>query len=872
MKIKISMLLIAAISLLTLIGCHDRLKYDNTSVSINTGQQFNSDDPTTIKPVPPVPPDKKIDKNAAVFNPTPITPSATSILNIPIKFDVPKSGGVAWDYKFGVPFAPHELPHASNSKIYAAVMIPDGRIYAADADITSTYHWMDGSIRWLLIHTRLPAIDSNGASGTLMIFNSDPSEKQVKKIKVTDNDDHISVDTGAVSFVVSKKRGSFFEKIAFDKNNDGTINDDETVYKAPQTVTSDNDIKSMGTYWVGRTNANPNSDAVYSSAACKPDEAEVEYLGRQKAIIHLAGWYCMNDNPSIKSGKYVVRIEAMNGSPDIKIQHTWIQTEDTWQKISKYVIAKKGIVGRGGKPIDIDIDYLGRKIDPNTKRPIVVTRSVPASFSMADLVFTIPVSTKGFTPSEKWHLGQDDAVGPTYPFDGKARTITQTDSNHYIINASVADGKLSGDLDIDTSDMYASVSMHDFWREYPKAMEVGKDIKLHLWAPTPERDAVENPNMENFHQLWFVHSGSRLTFKIPQVYMDLLGEKDAVADPNILHDANALKISNARGVAKTHSFIISFGAKATDTARSNTHELQPMVHATAEWMVDSGVFGYLSVENKGQHPKMENYMEELFDKLTTIHEHVTPSGDYGMFVFGNGHSYMAGYEPSPHYNMVLAAHWHPHRTWRSWHHGAPRIPWTLYARSGKEKYLRWGKLHTQFLLDLGVAHVNLVDKKGNPLPVSEIDKRYSYWSRKYRGGLTDYKGITPWHAGRRNPDYNLMLDNVFWDYHLTGNMRAMDVADEILGLLLKNREQWGPNRAVDATLSTLLTAYKSIDPEKKPNDFERLKWMLYGTYGSDDKYYNKRIPEMEDFRKTSVPGIAKWIKTIKKRLSNTYKV
>jgi hypothetical protein len=57
---------------------------------------------------------------------------------------------------------------------------------------------------------------------------------------------------------------------------------------------------------------------------------------------------------------------------------------------------------------------------------------------------------------------------------------------------------------------------------------------------------------------------------------------------------------------------------------------------------------------------------------------------------------------------------------------------------------------------------------------------------KLVGGLGDYKGYVPWHAGNRVGDYNNMVDFILLDYYLTGNGRAKDVAREIGELLIQH--------------------------------------------------------------------------------------
>lgn len=105
------------------------------------------------------------------------------------------------------------------------------------------------------------------------------------------------------------------------------------------------------------------------------------------------------------------------------------------------------------------------------------------------------------------------------------------------------------------------------------------------------------------------------------------------------------------------------------------------------------------------------------------------------------------------------------RIWKGHHHGGPRIPWLLYARSGEPKYLRWAARRSQHNMDLNHVHHTTPYARFLPYPAGKV-----------KGAQNDYKGFAHWYTGCRLFDYNNVVDYLFYDYYLTGNRRALDVA------------------------------------------------------------------------------------------------
>ena len=135
--------------------------------------------------------------------------------------------------------------------------------------------------------------------------------------------------------------------------------------------------------------------------------------------------------------------------------------------------------------------------------------------------------------------------------------------------------------------------------------------------------------------------------------------------------------------------------------------------------------------------------------------------DYGMWNYG---AYHKGYFPTLDRAKL-------HRHWMAFHHGGPRWPWLVFARSGDPKYFDFAETHARHNMD--VATCNWEDV--------EYNKKYwgksprSWLSLKYRGGLCKYNCLVHWNAGGRM-GYNSIVDYALWYYYMTGYQRAWDVA------------------------------------------------------------------------------------------------
>jgi len=335
--------------------------------------------------------------------------------------------------------------------------------------------------------------------------------------------------------------------------------------------------------------------------------------------------------------------------------------------------------------------------------------------------------------------------------------LLQYESDKYEI---VADGsvlssgqRFGGRIDLGQGDTAFSVGIRNFWQMCPSEIEINPGLaKIHTW-PRHGKAAThlgENMTKQNIGHLWWVHEGEVLDFKNPpEVYTTHF------ISPSQYDAASRV---NAFGVAITSEYWLDFhGEKVDPAAAVAARDANPMFVVDPQWLADSQAFWniapwrepYLEVEQAAAAPL--DFFVNMRDRLD----------DYGMWNYG---AYHKGYFP-----MLDGARLHRH--WMAFHHGGPRWPWLVFARSGDPKYFDFAETHARHCMD--VATCNWED--------IEYNKKYwgkaprSWLSHKFLGGVCKYNYLVHWNAGGQM-GYNSIADYALWYYYMTGYQRAWDVA------------------------------------------------------------------------------------------------
>lgn len=459
-------------------------------------------------------------------------------------------------------------------------------------------------------------------------------------------------------------------------------------------------------------------------------EVTLEESGPIKACVKVSGWHTSQDGTRL--GKFIVRYYAYRGLPYIRVLHSFIITADS---------------------------------DKVRYRDIGYSLPLPCYIYF----FGTPSVTGGLVRKGAYLLQRDDLSYKVYE-GGVFKEEGE---------------KAEGWLTAGNYSRFLTIALKDFWKEFPKELEVlPSSITIHYWpfhGEDPTRTG-KNLSIRNVYQLWFAHEGKALDFKVPEEALKY------VKQDSEQYNYPSAKIANAIGLAKTHELLFYFHPDDWERAGSwnlnRVFQDAPACIVDPEWFCRTGVFGQMTHRQPEKFPRIERAIDETIE---CIMRHQKMDRDYGMFNYGDSH----------HNWYWQERRWNLHRIWRNTHHGWGRWPWLMLARSGEKAVLDWGKANARHIADIDHCHYTTEAFKGIG------------WPREKRlGGICDYKGFVHWASGGRLA-YNSTADSMLWHYYITGNQRSLTTALEhgraLIddGAPLIHRE--GSGRATSASALYLLT-------------------------------------------------------------------
>lgn len=440
-------------------------------------------------------------------------------------------------------------------------------------------------------------------------------------------------------------------------------------------------------------------------------EVVVEAEGPVKVTIRLTGWHVAETGE--KLGKYVLHMTAYRGLPWLAVDHTFIITEDT-DKVQYRDIgyafpvrSERGVFGTAR--------VTPFRLDPSGKDPsaYLLQRDYRNSIVSANGQFLDEFGqTEGWVSNAHWSGG-------------------------------------------------TTLSVRDFWQQFPKEIEVTPQHMIaHAWPAhngTPAH-GPENISFQNLHKFWFAHEGELLNFKPPQSLVDLVAKED----PG--YAASMAKV-NAIGLAKTHDLLLHFHGANWEQARARSvnaaFQFDALVVVDPEWVAASGVFGPMAARDPQRYDAEEQALDGM---MQSVFRQAEEDRDYGMFNLGNAH-----------HNWVLTERrWHMHRLWRATHQHWPRWPWIQYARSGNKEVLDYARRNARHVADISHAHYTNAEFAAAGYPRGKIV-----------GGICDYKGLVHWSAGNRLC-YNSVGDALLYSYYMTGDHRSLATALEHADALIQD--------------------------------------------------------------------------------------
>ncbi len=320
-----------------------------------------------------------------------------------------------------------------------------------------------------------------------------------------------------------------------------------------------------------------------------------------------------------------------------------------------------------------------------------------------------------------------------------------------------------------------------FRENFPNELEVSKDaLTYHLWpahgVAMPERKVTD----ANRQYLWYCHEGKILDFQAPEPYYRVGNSYEA----RYFREA---EFENCLGVAKTAVLRIGF-----DLPENNLKawEKPPVLMASPQWMCDSGVFGLIHPYDPERFPELEKTIADTIAKEHKL-QAATGPGDFGKWNYGDAHTL---------WNNKTGRWDDFYRCWKGYHHASGSVPWLYYIRSGNPYYFNWAVAVSRHLMDIDICNWS-TEESEKPQP-----EKYQ-WTRKIKGGLNDYKGLSHWHAGTRIHDYNAQTEFALNYYFLTGDSRGMDMARMWGDAAIKNFQRPLSGREGAGTVASLVDLY-----------------------------------------------------------------
>jgi hypothetical protein len=474
-------------------------------------------------------------------------------------------------------------------------------------------------------------------------------------------------------------------------------------------------------------------------------EVSVEAEGPVCVVIRCAGWYVASDGGRIC--RHVTRIVAHADLSWLKIFHTVVFCADSRET------------------------------------------------AIADIAWPLPLRED----AARVRFGREARPYEAQVADGVTESLLQHDRNTYQIDAfrlgdsnpvktAATAGAAGGWAELISRRAAVAVGLRHFAALYPKELEARPEaVTLHIWPRHGIDKAIKLPTDEDLSELWFLHHRRLLDFRVPKWFSAFQSAGPFINAEHELSRHRYVRASantNGMGAARSHELFINFRTLGRDNVDSIcTYVNSPaLANAEPQWMCASSVFGPIEPVDREAFPVVEQAIDARFDGERTIEQF-----SEGMFNFGGSTSY---------FKPEVGSYDQLDRPWRLTHHGAPRAPWLLFARSGCRKYAEYAFRNGGWCADLGYCHYShpALEREG-------IDG-------KVRGGQCDYKGIVPWSRGGRVMDYNSMADFLLWTACFSGDRWPLEVADE-WGRCVKRRYTKTVGRNAAGTIDALLTLYET---------------------------------------------------------------
>lgn len=301
------------------------------------------------------------------------------------------------------------------------------------------------------------------------------------------------------------------------------------------------------------------------------------------------------------------------------------------------------------------------------------------------------------------HLPAPDAQSITFagvdqPIAGPAHLLQKSWDAFDIVDAS-GNAVASGEKATGIARAGATgVAVREFWQNYPKeiSFEPG-ELTVHFWPAHGINRAEDGDAFcwENGWRLPFVHSGKLLNFEVPK----RLFEDEAEFPPNRVLYKNGASKANALGISRTHDLLISFAADETFTDRAAVFQADPHPMPAPKYIEYTKAVPEITAAQPDEYPFAEHWFANSYKWVIRAHKNYNA---YGMWNYGdvNHYFFYTGTDGDPREYMRPRYR----RLWAGTHHGYARLAWWLYMRNADPVLLEHARAQTSHIADVDTSH------------------------------------------------------------------------------------------------------------------------------------------------------------------------
>lgn len=444
-----------------------------------------------------------------------------------------------WHARTGVPMPQGALRDVNHVGVF------DSRGQQVPAQVQPLAHWSKaGSIKWLSVDFQTPLVADEQATYELRYG---PGIEPMSELDLTveETDTTITVRDIFGDYLIHKQGFGGVQR-----------SDDADGLRGPYVVGENGDV-----FWASN-DANSN--------------VTIEERGPRMIVVKASGAHVNAAGETLC--RYVTHLYFYAETPYVRIQHTFIISEDSTQ--TRY----------------------------------------------ADIGFAFPVAGDQATfglPAGRYNAKVGGSVS-LLQRTWENFVVKDNAGNRVILEADRAPGWIARGG--------TALIVRDFWQNFPKELEATpSDLRVHFWPRHGETVFTQAQEMDPDYawRLPFAHHGKLLDFNIPDYYFQSDALKVARFDRN-----DTARACNAIGVGKTHDMLLAFGS-ADQTAALN-EAFQAGVHfmPDPQWVCDSLAAGELHAYDPDRFAQQEDYFSRGHDFL--MRAMFDANQAYGMFNYGDG--------------------------------------------------------------------------------------------------------------------------------------------------------------------------------------------------------------------------------------------